>query len=81
MSCPRLWPRSTLRLSLPRLLFSFMNSSLQALAATWPLSQVFLSGRWASLLNRENKLGTGGRLAAAYADLLERLWHSPPGTR
>lgn len=59
----------------------FMNSSLQALAATWPLSQVFLSGAWEKLLNRENKLGTGGRLAAAYADLMRGLWRSPPGTR
>ena len=59
----------------------FMNSSLQALAATWPLSQVFLSGAWEKLLNRENKLGTGGRLASAYANLMRGLWRSPPGTR
>lgn len=59
----------------------FMNSALQALAATWPLTKVFLDGDWMRQLNRSNTLGTGGRLAAAYADLMGRLWHSPAGTR
>lgn len=52
----------------------FMNSSLQALSACWPLTQYFLSGKYKDEINTTNKLGLGGRLATAYADLLDDLW-------
>lgn len=56
----------------------FMNSSLQALSAAWPLTRYFLSPReWEADLNRRNPLGSGGRLARAYAALMRELWLSP----
>lgn len=55
----------------------FMNSALQALSAAWPLTSYFLSGKWQTELNRANPMGTGGRLAEAYAGLMRELWFSP----
>ena len=52
----------------------FMNSSLQCLAHTAPLSAYFLDGRYASELNRESPYGQKGELAEAYAALLKQLY-------
>jgi len=52
----------------------FMNSTLQCLAHTDPLRRYFLSGDYASDLNRDNPLGTGGELATRFAELLEEMW-------
>jgi hypothetical protein len=53
----------------------FMNSALQCLAHTVPLMRVFLANdRWKAELNRDNPLGLGGKLAAAYGALLAQLW-------
>lgn len=51
-----------------------MNSSLQVLSACWPLTAYFLSDAWRKDINTTNTLGTKGRLAAAYAGLLQDLW-------
>lgn len=58
-----------------------MNSSLQALSACWPLTSYFLRGQWKEELNPTNTMGTKGKLAAAYAELMRELWLSKPGKR
>jgi ubiquitin carboxyl-terminal hydrolase 4/11/15 len=55
----------------------FMNSTLQCLAHTDPLRRYFLSGEYESDLNRDNPLGTGGELAAQFADLMREMWWLP----
>jgi ubiquitin C-terminal hydrolase len=57
----------------------FMNSSLQALAAVWPLTQYFLLHQYKNEINVTNVLGTKGKLATAYASLIEALWLSKQG--
>lgn len=52
----------------------FMNSSLQALSAVWPLTEYFLSERYKPDINERNPLGTKGKLVRAYGALLEELW-------
>jgi len=52
----------------------FMNSSLQALSAVWPLTEYFLSERYKGEINEKNPLGTKGKLVRAYGALLEELW-------
>lgn len=52
----------------------FMNSALQALSHTVPLTRHFLSGAYKSDLNPDNPLGTGGKLADAYAAVLKDMW-------
>lgn len=50
-----------------------MNSTLQCLRHFTPLSRYFLSHTYQSDLNPSNPLGTGGKLATAYAELLKEL--------
>ena len=52
----------------------FMNSMLQCLNACEPLTQHFLDGKWEAEVNPDNVLGQGGRIASAYAALLEAMW-------
>ena len=52
----------------------FMNSVLQCLANTDPLVKFFLFEVYWQHLNRKNSLGTRGRLAEAFADLVQDLW-------
>lgn len=51
-----------------------MNSALQALSHTAPLTRHFLSGTYKADLNPDNPLGTGGKLADAYAAVLKDMW-------
>ena len=65
----------------------FMNSSLQCLSNVFELTNYFLTNQFVKDLNRENRLGTGissqnlclnkkgGRLAAAYGELMKELYH------
>jgi len=53
-----------------------MNSTLQCLAHTEPLSRYFLTGEFQNDLNRDNPLGTGGKLAMEFARLLADMWGS-----
>ncbi|KNC56047.1 ubiquitin carboxyl-terminal hydrolase [Thecamonas trahens ATCC 50062] len=55
----------------------FMNATLQALSNTPQLVAYFASGAFVRDVNVENKLGTGGALAAAWADLVRELWLGP----
>ena len=52
----------------------FMNSALQCIRHVTPLTRYFLSQRYQEDLNNSNPLGTGGKLAATYAELLKELW-------
>lgn len=56
----------------------FMNSALQCLSNTPPLTKYFLKGSWEKELNPENPLGMKGEVAAAYADLIMKLWQPSP---
>ena len=56
----------------------FMNAALQCLSHTRALTAYFLAdddSSWRADLNHENVLGSGGRLATAYAALLRDLWY------
>lgn len=52
----------------------FMNSSLQCLSSTIPLTDYFLGYDYKTEINKTNFLGTGGKLATAYAQLLKEMW-------
>ncbi|CAB9517157.1 Ubiquitin carboxyl-terminal hydrolase Usp2 [Seminavis robusta] len=54
----------------------FLNSSIQCLSATIPLTDYFLGYDYKSEINTKNFLGTGGKLATAYAQLLKEMWLS-----
>lgn len=52
----------------------FMNSALQVLFNTQPLTQYFRQNMHLYELNTTNKLGTKGQLALRYAELLKEVW-------
>lgn len=52
----------------------FLNSSLQCLSATIPLTDYFLGYDYRSEINKNNFLGTGGKLVTAYAELTKHMW-------
>ena len=51
----------------------FMNAAIQCLSHTNEITEFFLSGNYLDHLNKNNPLGTNGKLAMAYAELLENL--------
>lgn len=55
----------------------YMNSSLQCLSATIPLTDYFLGYNYRSEINQKNILGTRGEVVVAYAELLKQLWLHP----
>ncbi|XP_036392638.1 ubiquitin carboxyl-terminal hydrolase 32-like isoform X3 [Megalops cyprinoides] len=52
----------------------FMNSSIQCVSNTKPLTQYFISGRHLYELNRTNPIGMRGHMAKCYGDLVQELW-------
>ncbi|KAI1320905.1 ubiquitin-specific protease doa4 [Mortierella claussenii] len=52
----------------------FMNSVIQCLIATPPLSRYFLDGSFKRHINLQNPLGTQGKLADAFSDLIRSMW-------
>ncbi|PFX27615.1 Ubiquitin carboxyl-terminal hydrolase 19 [Stylophora pistillata] len=52
----------------------YLNSIIQCLANTRPLRDFFLYEQFKEDINTENPLGTGGRLALIFADLMRNLW-------
>lgn len=52
----------------------FINSIVQCLNHMEPLTQFFLNGTYVTELNRKNPLGSGGRVATAYAAMLKEVW-------
>jgi len=54
----------------------FMNSSIQCLSNTIPLTDYFLGYEYRQEINRDNFLGTGGKLVIAWAELMKAMWLS-----
>jgi ubiquitin carboxyl-terminal hydrolase 4/11/15 len=52
-----------------------MNSALQCLSATKPLTDYFLSEMYKKDINRNNPLGMGGEIAERYGELLRSIWN------
>ncbi|KAL3900638.1 MAG: hypothetical protein SGCHY_001201 [Lobulomycetales sp.] len=52
----------------------YINSILQCLSGTVPLSRYFLSGSFRRHINRYNKLSSKGKIAEAFAELLRTMW-------
>lgn len=59
-----------------------MNSSLQCLSNTYELTNFFLESRFSFIndLPVKNVLGTEGRLAMAYAKLINEMWNMNSNT-
>lgn len=53
----------------------FMNSALQCLSNTHPLTEYFLSDKYKDDLNPSNPLGMNGEIAEAYGNLIHNLWN------
>ncbi|KAM8974589.1 ubiquitin carboxyl-terminal hydrolase 15 isoform 2-T2 [Pelodytes ibericus] len=52
----------------------FMNSAIQCLSNTPPLTEYFLNDKYQEELNLDNPLGMRGEIAKAYADLIKQMW-------
>eukprot|EP01138_Halocafeteria_seosinensis_P007323 gb/GECG01007487.1/.p1 GENE.gb/GECG01007487.1/~~gb/GECG01007487.1/.p1 ORF type:complete len:941 (+),score=70.38 gb/GECG01007487.1/:1-2823(+) len=52
----------------------YMSSTLQCLSHIPDVTLHFLSGRFENDLNTENPMGSQGKMAMAYAELLKSLW-------
>ncbi|XP_054625989.1 ubiquitin carboxyl-terminal hydrolase 11 isoform X1 [Dunckerocampus dactyliophorus] len=52
----------------------FMNSALQCLSNTPPLTEYFLQSSYLEELNFSNPLGMKGEIAEAYADIIKQMW-------
>ncbi|XP_022526596.2 ubiquitin carboxyl-terminal hydrolase 11 [Astyanax mexicanus] len=52
----------------------FMNSALQCLSNTPPLTEYFLKNLFLGELNFTNPLGMKGEIAEAYADVIKQMW-------
>uniref|UniRef100_A0A452ITD6 Ubiquitin carboxyl-terminal hydrolase 4 n=1 Tax=Gopherus agassizii TaxID=38772 RepID=A0A452ITD6_9SAUR len=52
----------------------FMNSALQCLSNTPPLTEYFLEDRYEAEINHNNPLGMRGEIAEAYAELIKQMW-------
>lgn len=52
----------------------FMNSALQCLSNTPPLTEYFLRNAYVDELNFTNPLGMKGEIAEAYADIIKQMW-------
>ena len=52
----------------------FMNSSIACISNCTELTYYFLSGDYIKDINKENKLGMGGKLAMSWGALLQQYW-------
>ncbi|GAV01668.1 hypothetical protein RvY_12345-2 [Ramazzottius varieornatus] len=52
----------------------FMNSAVQCVSYSRPLTHYFQTQRFISELNRRNPIGYGGAIAERYAELINQLW-------
>ncbi|KAM4675534.1 ubiquitin carboxyl-terminal hydrolase 15 isoform 2-T2 [Discoglossus pictus] len=52
----------------------FMNSAIQCLSNTPPLTEYFLNDKYQDELNLDNPLGMRGEIAKSYADLIKQMW-------
>ena len=58
----------------------FMNSSIACLSNCTELTTYFLTKKYKKDINKNNKLGLGGKLANAWYDLLDDYWNSKKST-
>lgn len=58
----------------------FLNSAVQCLSHTQPLTEYFLENDWKSEVNADNPLGMGGRIAEGYGALIDRMWRGTKTT-
>jgi ubiquitin carboxyl-terminal hydrolase 4/11/15 len=56
-----------------------MNSGLQCLSNTAPLTKYFLMDFYREDINKDNPLGMSGKLAKAYAGLIKDMWEGTEG--
>ncbi|RWS04954.1 ubiquitin carboxyl-terminal hydrolase 15-like protein [Dinothrombium tinctorium] len=52
----------------------FMNSALQCMSNTPPLTEYFISDKYVEELNTSNPLGMGGEIANSFGDLMKAMW-------
>mmetsp|Transcript_7231 Transcript_7231/g.8213 ORF Transcript_7231/g.8213 Transcript_7231/m.8213 type:complete len:177 (-) Transcript_7231:1783-2313(-) len=52
-----------------------MNSSIQCLSNTFTLTKYFLDEMFKAEINKDNVLGTGGKLAVQFARLMNEIWN------
>ncbi|XP_063783450.1 ubiquitin carboxyl-terminal hydrolase 15 isoform X4 [Pseudophryne corroboree] len=52
----------------------FMNSAIQCLSNTPPLTEYFLNDKYQEELNLDNPLGMRGEIAKSYAELIKQMW-------
>ncbi|CAI8056970.1 Ubiquitin carboxyl-terminal hydrolase 4 [Geodia barretti] len=52
----------------------FMNSALQCLSNTEPLTEYFTGGAYKKHINKKNPLGMQGQVAETYGTLLDDMW-------
>uniref|UniRef100_A0A8C4U5D5 Ubiquitin carboxyl-terminal hydrolase n=1 Tax=Falco tinnunculus TaxID=100819 RepID=A0A8C4U5D5_FALTI len=52
----------------------FMNSAIQCLSNTPPLTEYFLNDKYQEELNFDNPLGMRGEIAKSYAELIKQMW-------
>jgi len=52
----------------------YLNSILQCINHIEPITQYFLKGNYIKEINKTNPLGSGGRVATAYASFLNDVW-------
>jgi ubiquitin C-terminal hydrolase len=52
----------------------YMNSTLQCMSNIPQLRDFFLSGKFSADVNGSNPLGSGGKLAGAFGELMRRMW-------
>uniref|UniRef100_A0A8C8S411 Ubiquitin carboxyl-terminal hydrolase n=1 Tax=Pelusios castaneus TaxID=367368 RepID=A0A8C8S411_9SAUR len=52
----------------------FMNSAIQCLSNTPPLTEYFLNDKYQDELNFDNPLGMRGEIAKSYAELIKQMW-------
>lgn len=52
----------------------YMNSILQCMSGTIPLSRYFMDGSYRSHINKDNPLGSRGVLAEAFSSVVKNLW-------
>ncbi|XP_032078070.1 ubiquitin carboxyl-terminal hydrolase 15 isoform X4 [Thamnophis elegans] len=52
----------------------FMNSAIQCLSNTPPLTEYFLNDKYQEELNYDNPLGMRGEIAKSYAELIKQMW-------
>lgn len=52
----------------------FMNSALQCLSNTPPLTEFITSDKYLAEINSNNPLGMDGKIAEAYGDMIKNMW-------